>query len=185
MAKIILIAMSLRKESFNKKNILNVQRILEKKGADVEVLSFNDYPMPVYSADDEAEKGFPEGVKNLVAKFQNARAIIFSTPEYNGGIPGPFKNALDYISRTKPNPWAQKHILLLGASPGGFGALRSLWHCRNPLEAEGGFVFPDMLGLSKAHEAFDADGKLKEAKQEEMLDKLLQKFLDHLKSSQL
>jgi chromate reductase len=185
MSKIILIAMSLRKESFNKKNILNAKRILERKGVEVELLSFNDYPMPVYNADDEEQMGLPEAVKNLGAKFRDARAIIFSTPEYNGGIPGPFKNALDYVSRLKPNPWSQKHILLLGASPGGFGALRSLWHCRNPLEAEGGFVFPDMLGLAKAHEAFETDGRLNDARQEDMLDKLLQKFLDHLKSFQI
>ena len=181
MSSIILMAMSLRKESFNKKLILNAQRILEKNGESVEVLSFNMYPMNMYNGDDEATKGLPESVVALGKKISEARAVIFSTPEYNGGMPGTFKNCFDWVSRIKPMPWTGKHVLLLGASPGGLGAVRGLWHSRVPFEAEGSFVYPEMFGLSKAGDAFDADGKLKDAKQEENLEKLLMNYVAHLK----
>lgn len=182
MAKIIMIAMSLRKESFNKKLIINAKRILEEKNVshDLELLSFNDFPMTVYNADDEKEKGFSKEVQALASKIRNADAVIFSTPEYNGGIPGAFKNALDWVSRVEPISWTGKQILLMGASPGALGAIRGLWHSRNPFEATGGFVYPDMFGLPKANEAFDDQGKLKDPKTEERVTKFLMKFSEHL-----
>jgi hypothetical protein len=103
-----------------------------------------------------------------------------STPEYNGGMPGPFKNALDWVSRLSPMPWPNKKILLLGASPGALGAVRGLWHSHVPLEAIGMFVYPEMFGLSQAHLAFDEAGQLKDAATLERLKKLLLKFRDHV-----
>jgi chromate reductase, NAD(P)H dehydrogenase (quinone) len=181
-AKIILMAMSLRKESFNKKLAQNIHRILkaQNQAQEIELLSFNDYPLPVYNADDEASQGIPEKVQALATKIRNCDGWIISTPEYNGSIPGPFKNALDWVSRAAPIPWGGKQILLTGASPGALGAIRSLWHSRHPFEATGGFVYPDMMGLSKAHEAFDDQGVLKDKKFEENLTKLLLKFLEHV-----
>lgn len=107
----------------------------------------------------------------------SAAAIIIATPEYNGGIPGVLKNALDWASRAKPNPIDSKHILLLGASPGALGSVRGLWHTRVPFEALGAFVYPQMFGLAKAHEAFDEKGFLKDSKNQEQLTKLVQNFI--------
>lgn len=181
MAKILMIAVALRKGSFNKKFIGNANRILtaENAGHEIELLSFNDYPMPVYDGDIETA-GIPQPVRNLAEKIQAAQAVIISTPEYNGGIPGPFKNAIDWVSRVKPMPWAGKHILLLGASPGALGAVRSLWHSRQPLDVCEAFVYPEMLGLPKAHEAFDENDRLKDPKMEERLKTLLLKFRSHI-----
>lgn len=180
MSSILMMGMSLRKGSFNKKFIHSAFESLTAKGESAELLSFNDYPMEVFNADTESDTGIPTSVKELGKKISEARALIFSTPEYNGAMPGPFKNAFDWISRIKPMPWERKHVLLLGASPGGLGATRGLWHSRVTFEAAGSFVFPEMMGLSAAHEAFDEDGKLNDSKQQDRLDKLLQKYLDHL-----
>jgi chromate reductase, NAD(P)H dehydrogenase (quinone) len=106
--------------------------------------------------------------------------VIFSTPEYNGGIPGPFKNAIDWVSRISPMPWAGKKILLLGASPGKLGAVRGLGHSRVPLESIGAFVYPEMFGLPQANSAFDSAGRLNDSATEERLKKLLFKFRDHV-----
>lgn len=176
--KILVLAMSLRKDSLNKKFAKNAHRLLTAAGADAELLQLNDFPMPVYDGDLEAA-GMPAGVKALGDKISGAAAIVISTPEYNGGMPGPFKNAFDWVTRIKPTPWTGKHILLLGASPGALGAVRGLWHSRQPLEATGCYVFPEMMGLPLAGDAFSAEDQFKEAKNEERLGKLLKSFTAH------
>lgn len=179
MSKILVLAMSLRKDSLNKKLARNAQRLLKDSGADAELLELNDYPMPVYDGDVEAA-GIPAGVTALAAKLAGAPALVICTPEYNGGMPGPFKNAVDWVSRVRPMPWPGKHVLLLGASPGALGAVRGLWHSRQPLEALSCFVFPDMMGLPQAGAAFGADDRLKDPAFEEKLEKLLGKFREHV-----
>jgi NAD(P)H-dependent FMN reductase len=182
MAKFIFIGMSLRKDSFNKKFAANAHRIFTASpGAHTaELLSFNDYPLPVYDADIETSQGIPAGAHALAAKIAAADAIVISTPEYNGSMPGPFKNAVDWVSRVKPMPWATKDILLMGASPGALGAVRSLLHSRQPLELCGAYVYPETMGLPKAHEAFDETGKIKDAHLEERLAGFLSRFRSYL-----
>jgi NAD(P)H-dependent FMN reductase len=142
-------------------------------------LQFNDFPMPVYDGDLESSSGVPEGAQKLAEKIAAAQALVISTPEYNGSIPGAFKNAIDWVSRVKPMPWEDKHILLLGASPGALGAVRSLWHSRVPLEVAGAHVYPEVFGVPRANEAFDENDKLKDPATEERLKKLLNRYVDH------
>lgn len=180
MSKILMMAMSLRKDSFNKKLILNSARILREAntGHDIDVQLFNDYPMPVYDWDLETQQGIPESVRRLGQKIVDANAIIFSSPEYNGGIAGPFKNTIDWVSRIDPMPWPGKNILLLGASDGALGAIRGLGHSRVPLGNIGVFVYPEMFGLPRANLAFDEADKLKDPAIEARLSRLLFKFRD-------
>ena len=186
MSKFLIMGMSLRKDSFNKKLAESAHRILTNEPSvhQFELVRFNNFSMPVYDGDIETETGIPEGVKKLGKKITEADALILSTPEYNGGIPGAFKNAIDWVSRISPMPWPGKTLLLLGASPGALGAIRSLAHSRVPFESIGVFVFPEMFGLSQAHKAFDAQGKLTDAATEERLTKLLEKFRDHASKGQ-
>ncbi len=182
MKKIVLMAMSCRKDSVNKKLIKNAEILLraENLAYDIEVLQLNDYTLPMYDGDLEAQEGLPASVQKLSEKISMANAIVFSTPEYNGGIPGNFKNVIDWVSRSNPQPWSGKKILLLGASPGALGAVRGLWHSRVPLEALGAFVYPEMLGLPQAAVAFDPEGQLKDAATAERLKKILTKFLSQI-----
>lgn len=116
------------------------------------------------------------GGKEFIRRIQAANAIVISTPEYNGGIPGTLKNAIDWASRVDPIPFDGKPILLIGASPGGFGAVRGLWHTRVPLEAIGAFVFPEMFGLARAHQAFTDSGEFVDPKNIARLKELLEGF---------
>lgn len=173
--KILIFAGALRKESFNKKVCANIVRMFSEQveflEADLQELAF-----PVFDQDIQ-DQGFPKSVLQLDGMMKSADAVIISTPEYNGSISSPLKNTIDWLSRIKPNAWAGKKILLVGASPGKMGAVLGLWHSRQPLERLGGFVFPKMYGVSHADQAFDNTGKFSDLEHEEQIRKLVTEFL--------
>lgn len=181
MAQFILMGMSSRKDSLNKKLILCAQKILSGQFSDsnFEVLQINDFNFPIFDEDLETKSGIPENVNSLSQKISNSQGIIFSTPEYNGMMPAIFKNLIDWVSRVRPLPWSEKQILLLGASPGALGAIRALGNSRGPLESCGAFVFPEMFGLAKANLAFDENESLKDPQTQERLKRLLIKFTSY------
>lgn len=168
---------ALRSGSFNRKFANAAQLSAQKFGAGTKFISLKDFNIPVYDGDEETAHGIPEGVQRLGELIKKADGLIISTPEYNGSIPGVLKNMIDWLSRITPHPFGHKKLLLLGASPGALGAVRSLWHSRQPFEVLGTIVYPEMFGLPKAHEAFDDDGKLVDPKNQERLDKLVMSFI--------
>lgn len=179
--KILFFAGALRKDSCNKKFVREAMRLVnEKGGAETEFLDLKDYPMPPYDGDIESGSGLPETTVKLGEKIRSADAIILSTPEYNGSIPGTLKNIIDWLSREKNVSLAGKHLLLLAASPGALGGVRALWHSRQPFEVVGTHVFPGMQGLSNAYKAFDEAGKLTEERTIQNLQKLLDQFTAHI-----
>ena len=129
----------------------------------------------------EAATGVPrDHPKKLGEKIRNADALVVSTPEYNGSIPGILKNVIDWLSREKQVSLAGKPLLLLAASPGALGGVRSLWHTRQPFEVLGVHVFPGMMGLPNAYNAFDEKLHLKEEKAVQQLQKMLDQFSGHI-----
>ncbi len=179
--KILFFAGALRADSCNKKFVREAMRLMEAKGGyQVEFVDLKDYPMPVYDGDIELATGIPESVKKLGEKIRAADALVLSTPEYNGSIPGILKNVIDWLSREKAVSLNGKPLLLLAASPGALGGVRSLWHTRQPLEVLGVHVFPGMMGLPNAYNAFDDKLHLKEEKTVQQLQKLLDQYSAHI-----
>lgn len=133
-----------------------------------------------HNGDIETASGIPAGTAALGQKILAADALVISTPEYNGSIPGVLKNVIDWLSREKTVSLTGKHLLLLAASPGRLGGVRSLWHSRQPFEVLGVHVFPGMMGLPDAYNAFDAQGRLKDPKTAEQLKKTLGQFIQHV-----
>lgn len=176
--KILTFAGSLRTDSLNKKHAREALRLVKELGHDGEFVDLRDFNLPVYDGDIQ-DKGFPEGLSTLAEKITAADALILSTPEYNFSMPGGLKNVVDWLSRLKPVPLANKPILLLGATPGALSAVRGMTHTRQPLDAVGMHVYPGMLGLGQAHTHFDSAGKLTEEKAKP-LKELIEKFLNHI-----
>lgn len=175
--RILMFAPVLRAGSYNKKLIrVAAKAVQEHSFCEVDLCEFNDFQIPVYDGDLE-KSNFPKGVQELGKKCSEADAIIISCPEYNGSMPGPFKNAVDWLSRLDPVPLKKKHIFFLGATPGNLATVRGNIHLRVPFHILGSFVYPEFFGLPKADEAFDADGNLKDNKQKEKMAGLLKDFL--------
>jgi len=177
--KIFAFAGSLRKDSFNKKLIRHVADIVRASGHDVDLAEFNEFDMPLYNFDIQTAQGIPQGAQKLAARITAANALILSTPEYNYGIPGPLKNAIDWLSRMTPQPLRGQFVYLCATSGGPVGGHRGLWAMRPPLEGLGCMVYPDHFGLGGAPTAFDEQGKIKDATQAALLDTQLKGFLKY------
>jgi NAD(P)H-dependent FMN reductase len=120
--------------------------------------------IPLYDGDVEAADGIPAVVQALKARVQACDALLLVTPEYNNGIPGVFKNAIDWLSRPAaeiPQVFGNRPVALVGASPGGFGTILSQNAWLPVLRTLGTRPwFGAKLMVSRANKAFDADGAL-------------------------
>ena len=117
--------------------------------------------IPLYDDDVRAKDGFPEPVEALRTAIRAADALLLVSPEYNYSIPGVLKNAIDWASRAPDQPFADKPVAIMGASPGLLGTARMQYHLRQC------FVFLDSRVLNKPEimigqvaAKFDADGNL-------------------------
>lgn len=115
--------------------------------------------LPHYDADIQAQ-GFPPSVIALGKAISEADGVIIVTPEYNYSVPGVLKNALDWLSRLTPAPFAGKPVAIQTASPGIFGGARAQYHLRQSM------VFLDAQVLNKpevmvggAASKIDVEGK--------------------------
>jgi NAD(P)H-dependent FMN reductase len=180
--KVLSFAGSLRAQSTNKKLAREVVRLLSASHlARAEFVDLRNFPMPLYDGDLERNDGIPVAVSDLAARILEADALIIATPEYNGSISSVLKNIVDWVSRIKPMPLAGKHLLLLSASPGGWGGIRGLWHSRVPFEALGVHVFPEMMSLPNAGAAFDEAGRLRHDRAQQ-LENLTRAFAGHARA---
>ncbi|ASC06277.1 chromate reductase [Acetobacter pasteurianus] len=112
---------------------------------------------PHYNQDVQ-EQGFPASVLAMGEQIRKADGVIIVTPEYNYSVPGVLKNALDWLSRLTPQPFARKPVALQTVSPGMIGGARAQYHIRQSM------VFMDALVLNRpevmigqAADKFDTD----------------------------
>src|SRR5262245_16330840 len=123
--RIVGIAGSLRKASFNSSLL---RAAVEECPAGVELEIESIRGIPLYDGDVEAGQGLPPRVVELKEKVAAADALLLVTPEYNNSIPGPFKNAIDWMSRPASDidrVFGGRPVGMIGASPGRQGTLLS------------------------------------------------------------
>jgi chromate reductase len=155
--KLLGISGSLRAESCNTKLV----RVAAEAFA-ADVFEMADLRLPLFDEDLEA-RGMPAEVETLHAQIEAADAVVISCPEYNAGLSGVMKNALDWVSRIKPMPFRDKPVAIMAAAAGRAGGARSqmtLRHCLvafRPRLLQG----PEVM-IPQCFNAFDEAGKLKE-----------------------
>lgn len=162
MIRILSLCGSSRRGSLNQ--MLLDQAALGARAAGVEVTPIRllDFELPIYRADWEAQHGLPRGAQELRALLANHQGLLIATPEHNGGYAALLKNALDWMSR--PNGFAAgKVAALISASPGLLGGTKSQLSLQIVLNKLGVHVIPESFALGAAHQAFDAQGGLKDA----------------------
>ena len=124
--RILGIAGSLRRGSYNRA-ALRAATELVPEGAILETFELDG--IPVFNQDEEQKP--PAKVTDFKSKIREADAILFVTPEYNYSVPGVLKNAIDWLSRMTPQPFAAKPIAMFGASGGILGTARAQYQLRH------------------------------------------------------
>lgn len=118
--------------------------------------------IPVYDGDDEAAHGLPQPVTGLRAAIGESDGLVIATPEYNNGVPGGLKNALDWCSRPpEPHGLYNVPVAVLGASDGLIGTARSQHALRQTLVALNAPTMPlPQVLVSHVQKKIDASGRL-------------------------
>ena len=176
--RFLVFSASLRTDSLNTRLALLAAQVIEKNGGVVDYAQMQDFDAPSYNQDAESDNGFPPGAEGFRQRLLANDAFVISSPEYNASMPGLLKNAIDWVSRFRPQPFNERHALLMSASPSMAGGNRSLWSLRIPLEHLGARVFPDMFSLAVAHQAFDADGGIANAALAQRFEANIAAFMD-------
>jgi chromate reductase len=165
---------SLRKDSYN----LKLAKAITKLGAarfDAQFIQIGDFPL--FSQDLEAN--VPSPVTRVKGEIEKADAVLIVTPEYNRGIPGPLKNAIDWISRPYgKNSLAGKPAAICGASPGAIGTACAQSNFKSTLS----YLDVLLMGSPEVYFQFkegliDADGNITNEDSKKFLQKFTDKFV--------
>ena len=179
--KILAFAGSLRKHSYNKRVLQIAVDGAVKSGAAVTYIDLNDFPMPIYNADDQIVNGFDKNALELQGLLTRHDGLLISTPSYNGSLSAVLKNTIDWTSR--PNATYQKSDIypgkmagIISASPGSLGGIRALAHLRGVLSSVKVHVLPSEAVVPYVDDKFDGDGT-------EMVDEKMKEALEGLGAS--
>jgi chromate reductase len=112
--------------------------------------------LPIYDYDIQAAGGFPPEANAWADAIRGADALIIVTPEYNWSIPGGLKNAIDWVSRMKDQPFKDKPVALQSAAGGILGGSRAQYHLRQCLTSVDAILFgrPEVI-VTFAPQKFD------------------------------
>lgn len=178
--KLLLIAGSARSGALSVRLRDAARGVAKAAGAQTSVLDLRELALPLYDGDIEASQGVPAGAATLRDAIAAHDALVIVTPEYNG-FPTPLViNAFDWLSRLKDGLAAttDKPVALLASSPGALGGLRAMNTLRSYLQmAFQMIVVPRQQAVSRAHEAFAADGALADTKAAAMLSDVINAVL--------
>jgi chromate reductase len=186
MVKILAFSGSGRKNSVNKKVVAIAAKGAQEAGAEVTIINLEDFDMPIFNEDLEAEQGMPANAQAFKELMISHDGFLISSPEYNSSYSSLFKNAIDWASRKTGDeaPMAAyrgKVAAIMAASPGSLGGMRVLVVLRMLMENLGTMVLPNQKALGGAFKLFDEQGDITDEKTEKALKKLGAELVDTLK----
>ncbi len=183
--RILVFAGSIRSESVNARLAALAVKAIALRDAEPTPISLADYPMPIYDGDLEKAEGQPEAARKLWTLMTAHQGIFIASPEYNQSVTPLLKNTIDWVSRLRPEgprsptPWKDRVFALGGASPGYYGATRSMAHLRQILVGSlGCTVIPEQVTVPSAGTAFAADGGLANEKSQAQLETVVGRLID-------
>ena len=176
--RIALLPGSLRAGSYNRKLLLVAEQVLQKYGVETYPIDLMTLALPPYDGDIEEAEGLPDSVFVLKSKVTEAHAVIIACPEYSGGIPGAFKNALDWSTRGGSNPWTGKVVMLMGASAGPWGTNRMQPSLRAVLAVMGALVIPQSVTIPNAEQVWDEAGRVLDDVLPHRVEKVIARLLE-------
>jgi len=142
--------------------------------------------LPLYNADVQEASGFPGPANDLATAIRAADGVLFVTPEYNWSMPGGLKNAIDWVSRMKEQPFEGKPVAIQSCSTGMLGGSRMQYHWRMSMTFVKAFIFgtPEVF-VAQAQNKFDKDTlELKDQPTKDMIKTQLaafSKFIEKIK----
>ena len=171
--RLVLMGGSLRAGSFNGRLLGHLASELALRGHETTGYSGAQLRFPLF------EDGLAPSAElvALHAALGAAQGLVIVSPEYNAGIPGHLKNAVDWLSTLRPSPWPGLPVLLCAASPGAFGGARGLMAWRVTLANMGALALPEAITVPQADQQLDADGAPTEARTAASVPKILDGFL--------
>jgi chromate reductase len=169
------IAGSLRQASFNRAAL---RAAVELAPPGMTIQTFDLAPIQPYN-EDVKQRGFPPAEQQLRERIRAADALLFVTPEYNRGVPGVLKNAIDWASRPPDQPFDRKPTAIFGASPGAIATAVAQFELRRYLGVLNALVVntPSVM-IGQAGDKFDGQGRLLDEPTREMIGKLLLALAD-------
>jgi len=167
---LLLLSGSLRKGSYNR---MLLAQAAEAFGP-ANVIE-GDLDLPLYNGDLEEAEGVPEKVQTLAAQIRETDALVIGAPEYNKGITGVLKNAIDWVSRVPGNAFKDKPTVVISASAGRTGGETAQFmtmSCLTQMQAR--LVPGTAVLIAGAMNAFDEDGQLKDETSQKLLAKRME-----------
>lgn len=181
MATLLGLSGSLRAGSYNTA-LLRAAASLMPAGATLEIATLHG--IPLYDGDVEAGEGIPPSVQALKERIVGADGLLLATPEYNNGMPGVLKNAIDWLSRPPSDiarVFGARPVAVVGASPGGFGTVLAQNAWLPVLRTLGTRPwFGGRLMVSRAGQVFNDAGDMVDEKTKTQLQQFLQGFVASL-----
>ena len=136
---VLVICGSLRKRSYN---VALTRALPELAPSEMKLVTAPPFEtLPLYNADIQEASGFPGPAENLATAIRAADGVLFVTPEYNWSMPGGLKNAIDWVSRMKEQPFEGKPVAIQSCSQGPLGGARMQYHWRMSMTFLKAFIF--------------------------------------------
>jgi chromate reductase len=176
--KILGIAGSLRKASYNRAALRAAQQLCPND-AKIEIFELDGIP----SFNQDEEKNPLQKIVDLKSRIRAADAILIATPEYNYGLPGVLKNAIDWASRPYgDNAWSGKPVAILSAALSMGGGVRAQYQLRQS------FVFLNMdavvqpeVAIGNASQRYDDQGNLTDETSKKLIAQLVKNLVDKVR----